>query len=90
MGGRRTGGCGQSVWYELSCRGSGWGLGAVLGLGAGEWGPSLAPGGRFRPLHAPLPLPGHRDLRHPPPQSPYPSPDISLPLNYWEVKGQNK
>lgn len=93
MGGRRTGGSKQSLCGMNQAAGgvegaSGQCWASVLGAGGQGW-VNLVPGGHFHPSHAPL-LPDHQGLRHHPPRSPYPSPDISLPLNYWKVKRQNK
>lgn len=57
MGGRRTGGSGQSLCgMNRAAEGVAGGLGAVLGFEVGGEGPgwlSLVPGGHFHPSHAP-------------------------------------
>lgn len=58
----------ESVWYERAAEGVAGGFGAVLAFGAGEGarrGVTLVPGGHVHPSHAPLLLPGHRDLGTP-------------------------
>lgn len=90
MGGRRTGGSGQSLCGMNGLRREWLGAsGQCWALGLGGRGPgwvSLVPGGHFHPSHAPLPLPDHRGLRHPLLSPPLPLLTSAFPSTTGESK----